>query len=58
VADGALAIGGGPGRGAWLCAGRQHCFETAARRGAFERALRAAVDPDAIEALGRRLGER
>jgi predicted RNA-binding protein YlxR (DUF448 family) len=58
VADGALVIGGGPGRGAWLCAGRRDCFETAARRAAFERALRAWVGPDAIEALGRRLFDR
>jgi predicted RNA-binding protein YlxR (DUF448 family) len=58
LVDGALVIGGGLGRGAWLCAGRQDCFETAARRGAIERALRAAVGPDAIEALGRRLSDR
>jgi uncharacterized protein len=42
--DGTLAVGRGePGRGAWLCAGSEACFEAAVRRRAFSRALRSDV---------------
>jgi uncharacterized protein len=38
--DGSLAVGRRePGRGAWLCAGSEACFEAAGRRRAFSRAL-------------------
>jgi len=58
ASDGALEIGKGPGRGAWLCAGRPECFEIARQRGAFERALGEGIGREAIEALGRRLSDR
>ncbi|HZJ25672.1 MAG TPA: YlxR family protein [Acidimicrobiia bacterium] len=35
-----IRIGAGPGRGAWLCAGRPSCFDAGARHGALGRALR------------------
>jgi len=43
--DGALAAGGGPGRGAYTCR-RLSCFERAAGRRAFNRILRASVRVD------------
>ena len=50
--DGGLAEGRSrPGRGAWLCAGSVGCVEAAARRRAFERALRTEVRPDAVASL-------
>jgi len=55
-ADGQPAIGALPGRGAWLCRGTgtviaASCLETAIRRQAFKRALRAPVSPAGVEAL-------
>ena len=47
---GALVVGPGPGRGAWLCYDMA-CFESAQRRRAFGRALRADVRPDEIARL-------
>jgi hypothetical protein len=38
-----------------LCAGSAACFDTAADRRAFDRALRTEVSPAALEALGRTL---
>ncbi|MCE2511091.1 MAG: YlxR family protein [Acidimicrobiia bacterium] len=48
--SGALVVGPGPGRGAWLCADNA-CFEWARRRRAFARALRADVEPGEIARL-------
>ena len=51
-----LALGAGPGRGAWLC--RSHaaaCLEEAQRRRAVERALRTKVRNDDIERLRAKL---
>ncbi len=49
---GALVVGRGwPGRGAWLCQGSPACFEQAAKRRAFERALRHPVDAHGVEQL-------
>ena len=48
--NGALVVGPGPGRGAWLC-DDMACFESAKRRRAFGRALRADVKPDEIARL-------
>ena len=48
--SGALVVGPGPGRGAWLCPAIA-CFELAKRRRAFARALRADVDPNEIARL-------
>jgi predicted RNA-binding protein YlxR (DUF448 family) len=43
-ASGSLAVGRcEPGRGAWLCAGSEACFDAAVRRKAFGRALRSEV---------------
>ncbi|MHB1549398.1 MAG: YlxR family protein [Acidimicrobiales bacterium] len=51
--DGTMATGPGvPGRGAWLCRGSPRCFTLAVKRRQFDRALRARVDPGAIERLG------
>jgi predicted RNA-binding protein YlxR (DUF448 family) len=47
--------GSGPGRGAWLCAGRPDCLDAAVQRGGLARALRTAVDADAVETLRRHL---
>ncbi len=43
--DGALTVGPGPGRGAWLCGepATAGCFDQAVRRGALGRALRSEV---------------
>jgi predicted RNA-binding protein YlxR (DUF448 family) len=38
-----LAVGRGPGRGAWLCRTTDGCLERAVRRGAVERALRVTI---------------
>ena len=40
-----------PGRGAWLCTDNPECLRTAAKRGAFARALRRPVEGHDIEAL-------
>ena len=57
-ADGRMALDRmGAGRGAWLCRlgdtrlARPECVATAKKRGAFERALRAQVNPADIEVL-------
>jgi uncharacterized protein len=57
--DGSLAVGRGePGRGAWLCAGSEACFDAAVRRRAFGRALRAEVPAHELAWLrGRLLSE-
>jgi predicted RNA-binding protein YlxR (DUF448 family) len=51
ASDGALELGRGPGRGAWLCAPPRvvECLDAALRRGALARALRVEV-PDATAA--------
>jgi uncharacterized protein len=55
--DGSLALGKAlPGRGAWLCA-RSSCLDLALRRRAFDRALRAPVEPSGAEELRRRFEE-
>ena len=52
AADGELEVGRTrPGRGAWLCADDEQCVELAIRRKAFGRALRAPVEPSAMERL-------
>jgi len=51
LSDGRLAVGPGPGRGAWLCRDAPDCVERALRRGALGRALRVEVAPEALEAL-------
>ncbi|MXZ51945.1 MAG: YlxR family protein [Acidimicrobiaceae bacterium] len=48
--NGGLVVGPGPGRGAWLCPDMA-CLESAKRRRAFGRALRADVRPDEIARL-------
>jgi predicted RNA-binding protein YlxR (DUF448 family) len=49
---GGLAVGRNrPGRGAWLCAGSPACVDAAARRQAFDRALRTPIRADAVEGL-------
>ena len=54
--DGSLAVGRGePGRGAWLCAGSEACFETAVRRRAFSRALRRELPAHELAWLRERL---
>ena len=47
---GALVVGSGPGRGAWLCEDMA-CFDLAEHRRAFGRALRADVKPGEIARL-------
>ena len=58
-ASGSLAVGRpAPGRGAWLCAGSEACFDAAVRRRAFGRALRCDVPAHELERLrGRLLSE-
>jgi predicted RNA-binding protein YlxR (DUF448 family) len=48
--DGALVLGPGTGRGAWLCAppAAIDCFDQATRRGALDRALRVSVGADEV----------
>jgi hypothetical protein len=54
--DGSLAVGRGePGRGAWLCAGSESCFDAAVRRRAFSRALRGEVPGQELAWLRERL---
>jgi predicted RNA-binding protein YlxR (DUF448 family) len=54
VLDGTLHTGrAAPGRGAWVCGAA--CFDVAARRGAFERALRRGVPKPALEVLRAKL---
>jgi len=61
--DGVLALGAGPGRGAWLCGepSTLTCFDQAVRRRALSRTLRAALSATELAELratleGRRLG--
>ena len=52
VPGGGLAVDRtGAGRGAWLCAGSPACFEQAARRRVFGRALRTEIGAEAVNAL-------
>jgi predicted RNA-binding protein YlxR (DUF448 family) len=54
--DGSLAVGRGePGRGVWLCAGSEACFDAAVRRKAFGRALRSEVPGHELAWLRERL---
>ncbi len=56
--DGSLAVGRTlPGRGAWLCRDRPACVDLAARRKAFERALRGPLAADSVAALRKALDE-
>jgi predicted RNA-binding protein YlxR (DUF448 family) len=56
---GGLAVGRTlPGRGAWLCTGSAACLEAAARRKAFDRALRTAIMADAVDELRTIVPER
>jgi uncharacterized protein len=56
-ADGRPRLGRGPGRGAWLCRAPDplDCLDTALRRHALDRALRATVAPPDLTALRARL---
>ena len=57
--DGGLAAGRNlPGRGAWLCRNSPACVDAAVRRGGLARALRAALGPEAAEALRGQLEKR
>jgi uncharacterized protein len=54
--SGSLAVGPGePGRGAWLCAGSEPCFEAAVQRKALGRALRSEVPGHELVWLRERL---
>jgi predicted RNA-binding protein YlxR (DUF448 family) len=54
--SGSLAIGRSePGRGAWLCAGSEACFDTAVQRKALGRALRREVPGHELAWLRERL---
>jgi len=56
--DGTVSIGGGPGRGAWLCATTTAaCFEQAVGRRALERALRTRLSAAELAALRAKLLE-
>jgi predicted RNA-binding protein YlxR (DUF448 family) len=56
---GGLAVGRTlAGRGAWVCADSPPCVEAAARRKAFDRALRTPIRADAVEGLRTRLASR
>jgi hypothetical protein len=52
-ADGALRIGIGPGRGAWICAppSAVECLDAAQRRRSLDRALRTSLLDDEVSAL-------
>jgi predicted RNA-binding protein YlxR (DUF448 family) len=50
-ATGGLALGAGPGRGAWVCGGGPQCVDRSIRRGGLTRALRAEPSPDVQVAL-------
>jgi len=56
--SGELALGPGPGRGAWLCGSPTtiECFDRARRRRAFQRALRTGIEDDELDALRAKLG--
>ena len=55
--DDHLAIGSGPGRGAWLCGAPDTlaCFDEAAKRRALDRALRTPVGRNEVVALRAKL---
>ena len=55
--DGALVLGSGPGRGAWLCAPPTaiECLEAAQRRKGLDRALRAPVGEREVARLRAKL---
>jgi predicted RNA-binding protein YlxR (DUF448 family) len=54
--DGALSVGAGPGRGAWLCASTTAgCFELAVGRRALERALRTRLSAADLASLRAKL---
>jgi predicted RNA-binding protein YlxR (DUF448 family) len=54
--DGTLQVGRlAPGRGAWVCSAA--CFDLAARRNAFDRALRRAVSKPELRAARAKLFE-
>jgi predicted RNA-binding protein YlxR (DUF448 family) len=53
--DGTLALGPGPGRGAWLCAGSVGCFAQAVERQALARALRRPVTVAEVDGLRAKL---
>jgi predicted RNA-binding protein YlxR (DUF448 family) len=56
---GGLAVGRTlPGRGAWFCAGSASCVEAAARRKAFDRALRTTIRSEAVDELRSSLASR
>jgi predicted RNA-binding protein YlxR (DUF448 family) len=58
TAGGSLVVGTtSQGRGAWLCRDSPRCFEQAARRNAFDRALRREVAPTEVARLKMTLGE-
>ncbi|MEX0948002.1 MAG: DUF448 domain-containing protein [Acidimicrobiia bacterium] len=56
-ADGALVLGPGTGRGAWLCSlpAALGCFDQATRRGALDRALRVSLGGDEVVRLRAKL---
>jgi predicted RNA-binding protein YlxR (DUF448 family) len=55
--DGSIRIGGGEGRGAWLCP-ELDCLDEAIRRRRFQRALRADIGPDSLAELAREISAR
>jgi predicted RNA-binding protein YlxR (DUF448 family) len=58
VPDGAVSVGTGPGRGAWLCASTAAgCFEQAVGRRALERALRTRLTAAELASLRAKLLE-
>ncbi len=58
VPDGAVSVGTGPGRGAWLCASTTAgCFEQAVRRRALDRALRTRLSDGELASLRAKLME-
>jgi predicted RNA-binding protein YlxR (DUF448 family) len=51
-----LAVGSGPGRGAWLCAAHPVvCLDQAIRRRTVGRALRTTIEGDELQRLRARL---
>jgi predicted RNA-binding protein YlxR (DUF448 family) len=57
ASDGRLALGPGPGRGAWLCGESPgSCLDRAQRRGGLARALRAPVGLGDVDDLRAKLG--
>jgi len=55
---GAVTVGPGPGRGAWLCGGTTiACYDQAVRRRALARALRSELTTGELRALREKLSE-